>query len=170
MPLLFSLAIHDALENVQTQLRTGEQIFAFLDDVSAVTAPERSRSVYNIKAHQLWTVAGIRLISGTTRVWNRAGECPPKMSDLGDEVWNSDGIKVLGTPVGPQHFVQQMVDKRFNEERKLWDALTWVPDLQSAWQIRQIRLLAQTSFGPPFLPLLAQRLLAQTTFWPDFGP
>ena len=40
---------------------------------------------------------------------------------------------------------------------------------------RQMPLLAQTTFGPPFLPLLARRLLAQTTFgpdhfWPDFGP
>ena len=97
--------------------------------------PNVRDQVHNILADQLWTVAGIRLHSGKTRVWNRAGECPPNMSDLGDECWNSDGIKVLGTPVGSQHFVQQMVDKRLNEERKLWDALTWVHDLQSAWQI-----------------------------------
>ena len=31
---------------------------------------------------------------------------------------------------------------------------------------RQIPLLAQTTFGPLFLLLLAQRFLAQTTFWP----
>ena len=37
MPLLFSLAIHDALVAVQAELREGEVLFAYLDDVYAVT-------------------------------------------------------------------------------------------------------------------------------------
>ena len=101
MPLLFCLAIHDALANVQSRLRPGECIFAFLDDVYAVTSPGRSRAVYNLLAEQLWAVAGIRLHTGKTRACNRAAE-RPDMDDLGNEVWNPEGIKILGTPVGSQ--------------------------------------------------------------------
>ena len=36
MPLLFCLAVHDALAGVKEQLQEGEVIFAFLDDVYAL--------------------------------------------------------------------------------------------------------------------------------------
>ena len=124
MPLLFCLAVHDAPANVQMQLREGEYIFAFLDDVYVVTAPDRTRAVYNMLAEQLWGVAGIRLHGGKTRVWNRASECPPGMDDLGNEVRNAEGIKVLGTPVGSPQFVQHTVDTRLEEEKKLWEAIS----------------------------------------------
>ena len=42
MPLLFCLAVHDALAEVKEQLQDGEVIFAFLDDVYALCAPERA--------------------------------------------------------------------------------------------------------------------------------
>ena len=77
MPLLFRLAIHDALANVQSRLRPREYIFAFLNDVYGVTSPGRSRAIYNLLAEQLWAVAGIRLHTGKTRVWNRAAERLP---------------------------------------------------------------------------------------------
>ena len=48
MPLLFCLAVHDALANVQMQLREGEHIFAFLDDVYVVTAPDHARSFQHV--------------------------------------------------------------------------------------------------------------------------
>ena len=38
MPLVFCLTVHDALANVQMQLREGGYIFALLDDVYVVTA------------------------------------------------------------------------------------------------------------------------------------
>ena len=134
MPL-FCLAIHDALANVQIRLRPGECIFAFLDNVYAVTSPGRSRAVYNLLAEQLWAVAGIRLHTGKTRVWNRAAERPPDMDDLGNEVWNPEGIKILGIPVGSPQFVQGAIHTRLEDEAKLWDAISWVPDLQSSWQV-----------------------------------
>ena len=48
MPLLFCLAVHDALANVQMQLREGEYIFAFLDDVYVVTARPHARSIQHV--------------------------------------------------------------------------------------------------------------------------
>ena len=64
MPLLFSLAIHDPLQQAE-----GVQI---------------------------------------RRVWNRASVCPEEMAELGPEVWNPEGMKVLGTLVGSMQFVEEV--------------------------------------------------------------
>ena len=57
------------------------------------------------------------------------------MWKMGRDVWNCDGIKVLGTPLGTVHFVASLVEERIAEERRLWEAIPSVPDLQCAWQI-----------------------------------
>ena len=46
MPLLYSLGQHAALEAVKEGLQDEERLFAFLDDVYAVTTPERVGHVY----------------------------------------------------------------------------------------------------------------------------
>ena len=79
--------------------------------------------------------AGIRLHSGKTRVWNKAGIHPRDVDDLGPDVWCKDGVKILGTLVGSDSYVEVATDERINEEARLWAALAWVPDLQCAWQI-----------------------------------
>ena len=47
MPLLFSIGIQGALEEVSTQLLAGEQMCAFLDDVYVVCQPGRVHFMYN---------------------------------------------------------------------------------------------------------------------------
>ena len=47
-PLLFSLAIHNALVEVQAIWQDDEHLFAFLDDVYVLTSPERVRDVFNL--------------------------------------------------------------------------------------------------------------------------
>ena len=79
--------------------------------------------------------AGIRLHSGKTRVWNKAGIHPRDIDDLGPEVWCKEGVKILGTPVGSDSYMEVATDERINEEARKWAALAWVPDLQCAWQI-----------------------------------
>jgi len=135
MPMLFCLGIHESLTRVRAHLLPGEHLFAYLDDVYAVAAPERIRTIYDLLAAALDEGACIQLHTGKTRVWNRAGVKPPDLDDLGDDVWSPDGVKVLGTPVGNAAFVQEHVDKRVTEERRLWEALPEVPDLQCAWQL-----------------------------------
>ena len=44
-------------------------------------------------------------------------------------------MKILGTPVGSDRFVEAVTEERLSEERRLWEVLERVPDLQCAWQI-----------------------------------
>ena len=52
MLLLFRLAVHNALAKVKEQMQDGEVIFAFLDDVYALCAPERARDMYDLFAEK----------------------------------------------------------------------------------------------------------------------
>ena len=52
------------------------------------------------------------------------------LADLGPDVWNPRGIKILGTPVGSQKFIPEVCKERLQQERKLWEAIPWV-----AWQV-----------------------------------
>ena len=100
VPLLFSLALDNALQEVQEQLHPGELLFAFLDDVYAVAAPNRNRPIYDLLGAKLFERAGIRLHTGRTRTWNRDGQRPPVMEDLGPDEWSQESVKILGTPLG----------------------------------------------------------------------
>ena len=126
MPLLFSLAVRNALVEVRDGMLPDELLFAYLDDVYVVSNPDRTRVLYDLLG---------RLHAGKTRTWNKASECPPNIDDLGDEIWNPEGIKILGTPVGSDLFVSQTTTVRLEEESRLWEAVSWVPDAQCAWQI-----------------------------------
>ena len=56
------------------------------------------------------------------------------MAQLGPDVWSPRGVKILA-PVGTDDFVQTKIESRLEDERSLWEAVSWVPDLQCAWQI-----------------------------------
>ena len=72
MPLLFCLAVHDALSAVKERMLPGEELFAFLDDVDILCAPERCRFLCDLLADRLFRGAGIRVHTGKTCVWNQA--------------------------------------------------------------------------------------------------
>ena len=132
MPIL---AIHNALAEVKAQLNENEYLFAFLDDIYVLAKPGRVRDIYNLLDERLFTRAGIQLHKGKTRTWNRAGVPPPRMEELGPDVWSGSGIKILCTPVGDDEFVRRLSEERISKEQYLWRAIAWVPDLQCAWQI-----------------------------------
>ena len=119
MPLLFSLAIHNALAEVLD----GEFLFAFLDDVYVMAKPDRIRTIYDLLTVKLSTMAGIQLHTRKTRPWNKAGVCPARMAELGLSVWSHEGIKILGTPVGSAEFVQRLCEERIAKEEQLWQAI-----------------------------------------------
>ena len=54
---------------------------------------------------------------------------------LGPDVWNSEGIKILGTPAGSDQFVADASQARLAEERRLCKAISWMPVTQYVWQI-----------------------------------
>ena len=114
MPLLFSLAIHDALVAVKAELRDGEVLFAFLDDVYAVCGPNRTREVFDLLAHHLWRL----LEFACTRERHECGQdrvCLPQTWKTWANKFGT-GIKVLGTQVGTDQFV---FDERVQEETRL---------------------------------------------------
>ena len=82
MPLLFSLGQHGALQSVASVMLPGERLFAFLDDVYVVCAPERVSSLHSRLRAALWDFARIRTHAGKTQLWNRAREEPPGCQHL----------------------------------------------------------------------------------------
>ena len=136
MPLQFSLAIHNALAEVKCQMQDGEFLFAFLDDVYIIANPARTRTIYNLVQDRLHTMAGIQLHQGKTRVSNREGMCPAELEDLGEEVWSPRDVKILGTPIGSQEFVQSLGVERLQEEQRLWEVVSWVPHRRSCCSVQ----------------------------------
>ena len=100
MPLLFCLAVHDALANVQLQLREGET-FSLSWTTCTLSRPQTALAQYTTR----WpNSCGLSQASDCTVARHECGielsECLPDMDDLGKEVWNPEGIKILRTPVG----------------------------------------------------------------------
>ena len=119
--LLFSIGIQDALEEVATSLAPEEHLCAFLDDIYLLCPPERVVPLYKLLSETLARVAGIRLHQGKTKVWNKAGRAPEDVQELGTEAWQTQGLKVLGTPIGTPEFVSQKMNDRIEDERRLWE-------------------------------------------------
>ena len=115
MPLLFSLGIHDSLCAVSERLRPEDKVFGYLGGVHVASPPDRTRGAFNLLGEKLSGGAVIQLHTGQTRVWNRGGTCPPDVVDLGEEVWNPAGIKILGTPIGSPEFVHRTVQQRLED-------------------------------------------------------
>ena len=147
MPLLFAVGQHRALEVASGQLRAGERLFAFHDDIFMVTMPERVGAVYSVVEEQLRVQARIGIHGDKTLVWNRAGERPQicdvleriaqmenpraffwRLSDIPTE---QQGIKVLGTPLGHDDFVAQH-SRTITRDHHL-ERIPHMQDVQSAW-------------------------------------
>ena len=112
----------NALQEVKAELLPGEWLFAFLDNVYALSTLERCRKFCDLLADRLFHRAGIRLHTGKTRTWNRATEVPERM-------------EVLGTPVGTARFHQAASEERLHKEEEFWRTIPWFRDLQCAWQL-----------------------------------
>ena len=149
MPLLFAVGQHRALEVASGQLRAGERLFAFHDDIFMVTMTERVGAVYSVVEEQLRVHARIGIHGGKTKVWNRAGERPQncdvlervaQMENPRAVVWRGSGIpteqqgiKVLGTPLGHDDFVAQHLRTVTRDHHCLLERIPLMQDVQSAW-------------------------------------
>ena len=128
MPLLFSLGQHAALHAAHSRMRSGETLFAFLDDVYFVVQPDRVGEVYQVVEQELYRHSRIRIHTGKTQVWNSAGDRPEacdtleriaRASDPDARVWkgpglltSEQGVRVLGTPLGHTDFVSAQLTEK----------------------------------------------------------
>ena len=75
---------------------------------------------------QFRTALAQRMTATRTRVWNRA--CARRGWLNWDPRSGTQSMKVLGTPVGSTRFVEEVVNKRLEEEAKLRETIPFVPD------------------------------------------
>ena len=116
-------------------------IYAYLDDIYVICNPERARDIFEMTRIALREDVGINVHLGKCKCWNRAGEEPPHMAELGTDVWvggedtpiQNRGIKVLGSPIGSDEFVRQLCRERLDHEQIFLNAIANIPDIQSAW-------------------------------------
>ncbi len=158
MPCLYALGQHEALQAAHAQLRPGEYLFAYLDDVYMVCRPERAREVYDIVRTSIANHAYVQVNQGKTKMFNRAGVRPPRCDDLfhsdRDPVWVGDqglpterqGLMVLGSPLGTAAYVRASLADKFAEHDQLLQALGHMEDLQAAWLILSMCAAARPNY------------------------
>ena len=76
--MLFCVGQHPALAG-RFNLREGERLFAYLDDLYILCQPERVGDVHGLLQQHLWNHTRISLRAGKTKVWNRNGVEPNRM-------------------------------------------------------------------------------------------
>ena len=149
MPLLFALGQHGALETTARTLRAGEFMFAFLDDIYFITAPNRVGAIYATLQEALWAHACIAIHLGKTKVWNASGIRPEictvlermaRETDRTARVWrgsevpeDEQGMKVLGTPLGHPQYVRRFLSQLSEKHKVLLHRIPRLDNVQSAW-------------------------------------
>ena len=100
-----------------------------------------------VKHGHLSKIHHIQLHVGKTRTWNFAGERSLDTADLGADVWNPAGVIIHGTPVGHNDFVAWFLEERLAEERKFWDAIPSIPDVQCSCAVRRASMSSSVAHG-----------------------
>ena len=107
--------------------------------------------VYNIDV-EFRNHAKIQIHQGKTQVWNQSGVEPrgietlqaaAQLRDPDEVVCRGDtslpeaeqGMKILGTPLGHQQFVQSFLRATNEAHAVLVNRIPAIPDLQSAWLV-----------------------------------
>ena len=124
----------------------GEKLYAYLDDVYAVTTHERAREVFDEISQCLLEYANVETNKGKCRAWSKNGGAPPPgIADIDSHleyeqrVWRGDrpavenGIKILGAPLGTTEYCKAFAENRIATERELWQWIKKIEDPQSAF-------------------------------------
>ena len=143
MPALFCLAVQSALTAAQGELREGEAVFAYLDDVYLLTTPDRCAEVLLIISRHLQEKCGISVNQGKLQSWcPRGGPSPAGLlpfSTPEHTVWRSDlpaednGVVVVGTPIGRDSFVSKVAEEKGCEQDSFLEQIGTLPSSQAAW-------------------------------------
>jgi hypothetical protein len=129
---LFCLAIHQELVNLKEAF-PDLLIVAYCDDVTIVGPPDRAAAAYS-----RWSFAVTSRLQGSLRDEKGAifstqhshqqhldAGCPPSMS------FSSEGIKVLGTPIGSNSFIHNFIEAKIKELEKDMKVVARMPNLQA---------------------------------------
>ena len=146
MPLLFSLGIHAAFQPSQQSLRS---FVRFLG--RCVTRLDRVAHCFSVIQEQLRRHSNIRVHLGKVKNWNASGVRPrdcdilqriAAASDSRESVWkcsdlpaDQQGIKVLGTPLGPEDFVAAHLEQVLRDNQTSLEWILMVQDVQCAWAL-----------------------------------
>ena len=140
MPALFCLALHPALEQLRAELPANCHLIAYLDDIYIVCDRDEVVDVLERTRNVLRQVCRINVNLGKLAAWSQTPtEAPPGLERFGDNIWKSAlpleqrGLKVLGTPLGTQEFVDRFCAERSEEKAQLLNLIPKLPSIQSAW-------------------------------------
>ena len=130
MPALFGLGMHEALKHAASQLQEGEKLFAYLDDVYLKTTRERAAAAFQTFAAAVENLAGVKTHLGKLEAWSATpGPAPPDLAASAPTAWKADlppesnGMLVLGVPIGTQAFQQARLAERLQKESALLEQL-----------------------------------------------
>ena len=158
-PALISLAQHRALVEASSRSVPGERVFAYLDDLYIVTTRERARAAFEVVSETVERVAGVRTHLGKLRAWSSGGgSAPPGIEALGKDVWTADkvasenGLKILGTPLGKQAFVDKLAHERIAAEKEMLEQIEKMSDLQSAFVMLSMSAVPRANHMIRMLP------------------
>ena len=136
MPLLFSIGIQGVLGKKSPRIWwMASSCVRSWDDVYLLCEPTRVEPLFKVLEESMLRIAGIQLHQGKTRAWNPAGVAPDNIAEIGEAVWQPEGITVLGTPIGTAQYTASKMEERIAKERLLWEGIPTVTDFQCAWQI-----------------------------------
>ena len=106
------------------------------------------RTVHLERCRKIYDLLDCSRERAKTRTWNLGTEVPERMGELGANVWNPEGLKVLGTPVGTPRFHQAASEERLQKEEEFWRTIPWVRDLGP--RCHHVLRTAQPSFSAAF--------------------
>ena len=147
MPMLFSLGLDQSLRIAQSRLQPNETLLAYLDDLYILTTPERAYDAYNIVTQTVYESCGISPNLGKTVCWNKAGIIPPRIEELGPEVWKGQGnlhergLRILGSPFGTAEFIHDFGEQHIDKARQFVGKISELPELQHAWLMQYYCLM-----------------------------
>ena len=142
MPAFFCLAMRRALQEIQGILPSDAYVFAYLDDVYVICSRadvhgcyEAVRDILRLRCHNDVNV-------GKLAVWGVGrADAPPRVEEMGENVWKGSlsaerqGIKVVGTPVGSEEFVQENCREILDNGAQLLSMITKLASLQASWLV-----------------------------------
>jgi len=137
-PAYFSLAITHALQLAAAELKEGEHLFSFLDDVFVVASPARVVDIAACTAALIQEKAGIQPKLGKFFAYNTGGLRPTGVERWGvpddlERAWRPQGVVILGTPLGSKSFINDFCEKRIKKEQKFLELLGRMQDPQVAF-------------------------------------